>query len=109
MTRPMVAAALLAMVLAGCSDPPSQGMVTDKAHSPAYFTTNYYACGKSMCPTMQYHPEWFSLGVVDPDQKGHSFAVAKATYDACRVGDRWEFHKYTDDRGKTQSESRCSS
>ncbi|AYD86165.1 hypothetical protein SEA_BURRO_22 [Microbacterium phage Burro] len=84
---------VLLLVLTGCSAI-SQGYVTNKHYSPAYYTYNQvcvsYDTKTGMCktymPQQQYHPANWRLDLAYDDETGW-VNVSENTFDEYEVGD----------------------
>lgn len=87
-----VAAAGALFLGAACA--PSTGTVQDRKFIPAHddLVTLSYPCGKVTCTTLRkkHRPDEWRLLVVNGNQHGW-VSVDRATYNAARIGSRYEF------------------
>lgn len=66
----------------------THGIVIRKDHAPAHTTTLMPPVGKAVVPTIQYHPERWTLIIKDGQDEG-SVSVSEDIYNHVEIGDRW--------------------
>lgn len=89
----MVLIMLLALILIGCGETISEGIVTKKDYQEAYTSTIMMWNGKFMIPVTRYHPEeyWITIRDYEPDEEGqyitNSISISPEEYMKIQIGD----------------------
>lgn len=92
--RRITAATLLTatLLLAGCSNPPTTGTVTDKRYTPAHSQTHTWChpVGKvTVCePRIDFYPDTWELCITNSNETGWR-TVDHVEYDRYAIGDHY--------------------